>query len=323
MKTYNYGIIGPGKIANSYCKALQRCERVKIYAVASREEQRAKDFANEYGAHQVCNSYEDLAKDPNVDVIYIATPHAFHAEQAIMCLDHKKPVVCEKPLTLDYATSLRIIGAARSNKTFLLEGMWSRFNPAVNMAKELIDAGAIGEVLHLTADFGFRKEYNPTSRLYDLALGGGSVLDVGVYPLFLALYLFGMPDKIQATAHLAPTGADQSCGFTLHYNYGVTAQLFSSMIVETRKDAEICGTGGSIVIQSPWYKSQGIILSKKDSPEERIPLPFHGNGFEFQIDEVTRCLDNGWLESPLMTHDFTLMKAQVSDEILKQAGVKY
>jgi predicted dehydrogenase len=323
LKTYNYGIIGPGRIATSFCKALQRSERTKIYAIASRDEQRAKEFATQFGAHKVYSSYEAIAKDPDVDVIYIATPHAFHAKLAIMCLDHKKPVVCEKPLTLDRATAVEVVEAARRNDTFLLEGMWTRFNPAVNRAKELIDAGTIGEVRHMTADFGFKKDYDPKSRLYDLALGGGSILDVGVYPLFLALYILGTPDSIQTTAHLAPTGADESCAFTLHYNYGATAQLFSSMIVETRKDAEICGTAGSIVIQSPWYKSMGLIVSKQGSPEERIALPYPGNGFEFQIDEVTHCLDHGLKESPLMTHDFTLLKAGISDEILKQAGVRY
>ena len=323
MKTYNYGIIGPGRIAASYCKALQRSERVKIHAIASRDEERAKDFAKQFGASKTYSSYEAIADDPDVDVIYIATPHAFHAKQAIMCLDHKKPVVCEKPLTLDRASAVEVVDAARRNNTFMLEGMWSRFNPAVIRAKELIEAGTIGEVRHLTADFGFKKDYDPKSRLYDLGLGGGSILDVGVYPLFLALFILGKPDSVQATAHLAPTGADESCGFTLRYKYGATAQLFSSMIVETRKDAEICGTRGSIVIQTPWYKSMGLILSKEGTAEERIPLPFPGNGFEFQIDEVTRCLDHGLKESPLMTHDFTLMKAEISDEILRQAAVKY
>jgi predicted dehydrogenase len=323
LKTYNYGIIGPGRIATSYCKAIQRSERVNIHAIASRDGQRAKDFAKQFGAARIYNSYEAIAEDPDIDVIYIATPHAFHARPAIMCLEHKKPVVCEKPLTLDRASAAEVVDAAHRNNTFLLEGMWSRFNPAVIRAKELIEAGAIGEVRHLTADFGFKKDYDPKSRLYDLALGGGSVLDVGVYPLFLALFILGKPDGIQATAHLAPTGADESCGFTLHYKYGAIAQLFSSMIVETRKDAQICGTRGSIVIQTPWYKSMGLILSKEGLPEERIALPYPGNGFEFQIDEVTRCLDLGLKESPLMTHNFTLMKAGISDEILRQAGVKY
>ena len=323
MKTYNYGIIGPGRIATSFCKALQRSDRVKIFAVASRDIGRAESFAGQFGASRVYGGYEALVKDPDIDVIYIATPHAFHAELAMLCLHNKKPVVCEKPLTLDHASAVKVVNAARDNNTFMLEGMWSRFNPAVNLAKELIEAGTIGEVRHLTADFGFKKEYDPKSRLYDLALGGGSILDVGIYPLFLALFILGKPDSIQTNAHLAPTGADESCGFTLHYKYGATAQLFSSMIVETRKDAEICGTRGSIVIQAPWYKSMGLIVSKEGSAEERIPLPYAGNGFEFQIEEVTRCLDLGLIESPLMTHEFTLLKAQISDEILRQAGVRY
>lgn len=323
LKTYNYGIIGPGRIATSFCKALQRSERVNIYGIASRDEKRANEFASTFGATKTYNSYDAIAQDPDIDVIYIATPHSFHAGPAITCLANKKPVVCEKPLTLDRATAEKVVQAARDNNTFLLEGMWSRFNPAVKMAKELIDSGAIGEVRLITADFGFRKDYDPKSRLYDLALGGGSILDVGVYPLFLALFILGKPDLIQATAHLAPTGADQSCAFTLHYNYGAAAQLFSSMIVETRKDAVICGTRGNIVIQSPWYKSMGLVVTREGQPEERIPLPYPGNGFEFQIEEVTRCLDLGLKESPLLTHEFTLLKAQVSDEILKQAGVKY
>lgn len=322
MKTYNYGIIGPGRIAASYCKALHRCDRVNIHGIASRDTDRAKDFAKQFGVARTYTSYEALVKDPDIDVVYIATPHAFHAEQVLLCLRNKKPVVSEKPLTLNYETALVLVNEAKANKTFLLEGMWSRFNPAVIRAKEIIEAGTIGEVRHLTADFGFKKEYDPKSRLYDLALGGGSILDVGIYPLFLALFILGRPDEIKTSAHLAPTGADTSCGFTLSYKYGATAQLFSSMIVETRKDAEICGTKGSIVIHTPWYKSMGLTVSK-DGSDEKIALPYPGNGFEFQIEETTRCLDNGQIQSNLLTHDFTLLKAQVSDEILRQAGVKY
>lgn len=323
MKTYRYGIIGPGRIASSYCKALQRCERVAIHAVASRDGNRAREFASQFGAPKVYDQYEALAKDPDVDVVYIATPHAFHAEQVMLCLQHHKPVVCEKPLTLDAPTAVQLVKAARTHQTFLLEGMWSRFNPTVRRAKELIDAGAIGEVKHLTADFGFQKPYDPNTRLYDLGLGGGSILDVGVYPLFLALFILGRPDKIQTTAHLAPTGADESCGFTLQYKSGATAQLFSSMVVETRKDAVINGTKGAIVIHTPWYKSMGLTVYRTGSPEEKIELPYPGNGFEFQIDEVTRCLDRAAIESELLTHDFMVMKAEVSDEILRQAGVTY
>lgn len=323
MKIYRYGIIGPGKIANSFCKALQRNDRSQIYAVASRDGDRAKSFANDFGAPVHYDSYEAIAKDPNVDVIYIATPHSFHEEQAILCLKHHKPVVCEKPLTLSVASTKRIIDAAAKNKTFLLEGMWSRFNPCVKRAKEIIDNGAIGEVRFLSADFGFSKPYDPSTRLYDLKLGGGSILDVGVYPLFLALYILGRPDKILTSAHLAPTGADESCAFTLSYSFGATAQLFSSMVLETKKEAVIIGTSGTITIHTPWYKSMSLTVSKPGRRDELIELPYPGNGFEFQIEEVNRCLDEGWLESPLLPHSFSVMKAEVSDEILRQAGVHY
>jgi predicted dehydrogenase len=323
VKTYRYGILGPGRIANSYAKAILNSKNVVVHAVASRDAEKAKTFAKLYNAPTVHNSYEALAKDPDVDVIYIATPHSHHEEHALLCLANGKPVVCEKPLTLDYQRSKRIIDAAIDAKTFLLEGMWSRFNPAVIKAKQLIDQGLIGEVKFVSADFGFSKPYDAGSRLYDLSLGGGSVLDVGVYPLFLALFLLGKPAHIATAAQLAPTGADESCTFVLSYKGGATAQLFSSMIVESKKEAFIGGTKGNITIQTPWYKSMGLVVNVDGQKEQHISLPYTGNGFEFQVAEVNRCLELGLIESPMMDHQFSLLKAQVSDEILRQAGVRY
>jgi len=322
MTALKYGIIGPGRIATSYCRALEQSPTSKIYAVASRDGHRAQEFAGQFKADKWYDSYEALASDPNVDVIYIATPHSFHEQQAVLCLKHRKPVVCEKPLGVSAASTRRIIAASRENNTFMMEGMWSRFNPAIIRAKELIDAGAIGEVRHLSADFGFQKPYDPASRLYNLALAGGSILDVAVYPLFLALYILGRPDNVSASAQLAPTGADESCAVSLKYPGGVMAQLFSSMLVETKKEAVISGTKGMIVIHTPWYKSMGLSLIR-NNVEEKIPLPYNGNGFGFQIEEVNRCLAEGKKESPMMTAEFMLLKAEVSDEILKQAGVVY
>ena len=193
MKTINYGIIGPGRIAGSYCRALEQSPGSKIYAIASRDEHRAQEFAKQFKADKSYGSYEELVRDPDVDVVYIATPHSFHEQQSILCLKHKKPVVCEKPLALSAASVKRIIVASKASKTFVMEGMWSRFNPAIIKAKEFIDDGAIGQVRHLFADFGFQKPYDPKGRLYDPSLAGGSILDVGVYPLFLALFILGRP----------------------------------------------------------------------------------------------------------------------------------
>lgn len=326
MKAINYGILGPGHIASAFCKALTREPNSRVYAIASRDSQRSADFAREFDAVKWYGDYDSLVADPNVDVIYIATPHSFHEQQALLCLRHKKPVVCEKPLTLSHASAQRIVQTARESKTFLMEGMWSRFNPAVCQAKAMIEEGVIGEVKYISADFGFAKPYDPSTRLYNMALAGGAILDVGVYPLSLALFILGEPASIQTTAHLAPTGADESCSIVLSYPEKVTAQLFCSMVVETKKEAVICGTKGVITIDTPWYKSMGLTLTKgmpgKDK-EEKFLYPYPGNGFEFQIEEVNRCLSEGKTESPLLTLDFSLMKARVTDIILQQAGVVY
>jgi predicted dehydrogenase len=322
MEAINYGIIGPGRIAGAYARALEQSATSKIYAIASRDGNRAADFARQFKAEKSYDSYEALVADPNVDVVYIATPHSHHERQAILCLKNKKAVICEKPLALSAASARRIVAAAKENQTFMMEGMWSRFNPAIIHAKELIDAGEIGEVRYVSADFGFQKPYDPKGRLYDPALAGGAILDVGVYPLFLALYLLGRPDDIAVSAQLAPTGVDESCSITLKYKGGIFAQLFSSMLVETKKEAVIAGTRGMIHVHTPWYKSMGLTIIRNNN-EERIPMPYEGNGFEFQIEETNRCLRDGLLESPLLNHEFTIMKAEVSDEIIRKAGVVY
>lgn len=322
MKIVRYGILGPGRIAASYAKALLRTENSQIVAVGSRDTERAKAFAKQFDIAKTYDSYELLARDPNVDVIYIATPHSFHEAQALLCMGHKKAVVSEKPLTLTAASARKLVERARAHQVFLMEGMWSRFNPAIIKAKQLVDDGAIGDVKHLSADFGFQKAYDPATRLYDLALGGGATLDVGVYPLFFALFVLGRPKSISVSAQLAPTGADESCSASLTFDGGAIAQLYSSMVVETKKEALISGTNGLITIHSPWYKSMGLTLYRKGM-EEHFPLPYEGNGFEFQIEETNRCLLQGLKESDKMSHDFSIMKAEVSDEILKKAGVRY
>jgi predicted dehydrogenase len=322
MKKINYGILGPGRIATSYCRALEQSPTSRIYAVASRDGHRATEFARQFKAEKSYDSYEALANDPAVDIVYIATPHSFHEQHSILCLKNRKPVICEKPLALSAASAKRIVASARENKTFMMEGMWSRFNPAIIRAKRIIESGDIGEVRYVSADFGFQQPYDPTSRLYDPALAGGSILDVGVYPLFLALYILGRPDKVDAAAQLAPTGVDESCAISLSYAGGVMAQLFCSMQVETKKEAVIAATRGMIIIHTPWYKSMGLSVLRNNN-EEKIPLPYNGNGFEFQIEETNRCLTDGLIESPLLTHEFTIMKAEVSDEIIRNAAVAY
>jgi predicted dehydrogenase len=311
-KTYKWGILGPGKIAHRFAEALQNVPGAETFAVASRVKKRALEFAAKYHVPVVHDNYESLIQDPEVDIIYIATPHSFHHEQAIMCLNNKKAVLCEKPLSVDFKRSLQIVTAARNNNTFLMEAMWTRFMPATLKVLELIKEGKVGEVKCICADFGDNFPYDPTSRVYDLKLGAGSILDIGIYPLFLVLLILGKPDEIKSFAHLANTGADD-----------LASTILSSNILHTPITAEIMGTEGMITMHSTWYNTKSISFSKTGQETQLLDVSYQGNGFEFQIQEVMKCIDRGAKESSLMPLDFTLLLSKTMDEICHQCGIVY
>ena len=317
-----WGIIGPGKIANKFAEALKNVNEAELYAVASRKEESAKLFAQKHSAECYYGSYEQLVKDPNVDIIYVATPHAFHKEHTLLCLNNKKPVLCEKPLAHKYSEVQEMITASLSNNVFLMEALWTRFLPPVNKALELIKGGHIGEVQYLTADFGFDSPFDAKSRLYDMALGGGSLMDVGVYPLFLALTILGEPLTINATATLSKTGADKDCTVVLKYAQ-VNAELFSSIVSDTKREAIISGSEGSIHFVSPWYRQTSLIVKKNSGEKREFGFNYSGNGFEDQIIETINCLKKGTIESTMMPHKFSLLQSKVLDEICKQSGIVY
>jgi predicted dehydrogenase len=322
-RVINWGILGPGKIANRLASSFGKNPAAKLYAVASRDIEKAKTFAQQYNIPNCYDSYEKLIDDPNVDVIYIATPHTFHYEQTLLCLNKKKAVLCEKPLTINYRCAEEMVATARKNNTFLMEAMWTRFFPATHKVLEIIKSGKLGDVKYLRADFGFKGPYDPNGRLFNIKLGGGAMLDVGVYPLFLSLLVFGKPDSITSMAHLNTTGADELINALLYYKSGSIASVLSAVVTDTPKTAEIFGTLGRLTMQSPWHKASALTITLNDGSEEQISLPYDGTGFEFQIQEVTQCLLNNKVESDLMPLDFSLMMTSVSDEIRKQCGIKY
>jgi predicted dehydrogenase len=323
MKQYSWGIIGPGKIANKFALAIPLAGNARLHAVASRDLARATSFAKTHGATQIYDSYEKLAADPAVDVIYIATPHAYHAEHGLLCLQHGKAVLCEKPLALNATQVGEMIAASRRHNTFLMEAMWSRFLPLMQRITDMINTGKIGKVKYIRADFGFLAPFQPDSRLYDLRLGGGSLLDIGIYPLFLCLHLLGKPDNIRAAGHLAPTGSDETCHALLTYNDGRSAVISSTLACTTSLTAEIAGTDGAIRIPTPWYKNDRFTWQRSGQPEEVIQLEPMVNGFEYEIREVTSCLEAGRTESPSMSHAFSLTMSRTMDEIRRQTGVRY
>jgi predicted dehydrogenase len=323
MKQYTWGIIGPGKIANKFALAIPLAGNARLHAVASRDLARATSFANTHGATQIYDSYEKLAADPAVDAVYIATPHAYHAEHGLLCLSHGKAVLCEKPMALNATQVGEMIAASRRNNAFLMEAMWSRFLPLIQEITGMTGAGKIGKVKYVRADFGFLAPFQPASRLFDLRLGGGSLLDIGIYPLFLCLHLLGKPDIIRAAGHLAPTGSDETCHALLTYNDGRSAVISSTVACQTSLTAEIAGTDGAIRIPTPWYKNDRFTWQRTGQPEEFMQLEPMVNGFEYQIREVTRCLEAGLIESPFMSHAFSLTMSRTMDEIRRQIGVRY
>jgi predicted dehydrogenase len=322
-KNIRWGILGPGRIARDFAKALRLVPGCNLEGVASRDPSRAASFAGEYGFSRVLNSYEDLATDPDIDIIYIATPHAYHLEQSLLCLRNKKPVLCEKPMALNLPQTEKMVATARQEEVFLMEGMWTRFMPVLHQAKEWVESGRLGKLQYLEADFGFATSYDAASRLFDKKLGGGSILDVGVYPIFLAAYFLGEPDSIQSHSRLGPSGVDEFCNAILGYDSGASAHIFSAITVQTATCATITGTLGKIFIPHPWYRSTECRLSLLSGEEEYFSLPHQGNGFEYEIREVMDCLQGGLLECPAFPLDFSLLLSRISDTLCRQAGVIY
>ena len=322
-KSYRWGILGAGKIAEKFCTALNFVQGAEVYAVASRNSANAAAYAGKFNAVKHYDNYDQLVKDENVDIIYIATPHAFHYEQTINCLEHKKPVLCEKPVALSYRQAMEMVNAAKENDVFFMEGMWTACMPFIEKIKSLINDDVIGKPQNLSADFGFSAPVDLEGRLYKKALGGGSMMDVGIYPLFLATLILGEPSLIKSVSKLSESGVDEYMNVVLQYANEQSAHLLSSISFNTPIEAVIMGTKGRIEIQQPWFKATDFLVHLNDGTVQNFSTPHLSNGFEYEITEVMRCLDNGLLESSKMPHQLTLSISKIMEDILKQAGVSY
>jgi predicted dehydrogenase len=322
-KNYRWGILGAGRIAEKFCEALCFVEGSEVYAVASRDIDKAKAYATKYNATSFYNNYNDLVTDENIDIIYIATPHAFHYEQTMLCLQHKKAVLCEKPMSLSYRQTAEMIAASTQNNLFLMEAMWTSCMPFLDKILSLIKKDVIGQPQYVDADFGFLALPDPESRLLNKALGGGSVMDIGVYPIFLASLILGEPSIIQTVSKLTETGVDKYANVILQYTNGETAHVLSTIGFNTTIEAEIIGTKGRIKVDNPWFKATDFSVYLNDGTTQRFSMPHLCNGFEYEIKEVMHCLDNGLLQSSKMPHQLTLSVSKTMDEILRKAGVFY
>jgi predicted dehydrogenase len=323
MQKIKWGILAPGHIARGFVAGLKALEGAELYAVASRSYNKAAAFAKEFGFQKVYGSYSELADDPDVDVIYVATPHHLHFENAMMCIQKGKAVLCEKPFTINSKQLDILVKTAREKKVFLMEAVWTRFLPGIIKTMELIKEGQIGEIKMLNADFGFQADYNPESRLFNPFLGGGSLLDIGIYPVFLSLLLLGYPKEIKAVAIKVPTGVDESVSISLAYESGALASLYCTFACFTTTDADIYGDKGKIHLETQWFRPTEVVLSRNNESPEELSFPAKANGYEYEALEVMKCIENGFTESNILGLDFSLQLMKLLDAIRGKCNIVY
>ena len=317
---FRWGIIGTGTISNKFATDLKKLPDAECYAVGSRTQASADAFADKYGMAKAYQDYAALIADPDVDAIYIGTPHPFHKENAIACLEGGKPVICEKPFAINSADTIEMVSKARECGVFLMEAMWTRFLPVQVQVQEWLAEGAIGTPLSLYCDFGFRAQLDPAARLFNLNLGGGALLDVGIYTISYASMIFGQqPEKIHAAAYLGETGVDEQNAEIFTYANGAQAVLSSAVRVQTDHHVRIAGTQGAIVIPEFWHAEKATLM-KSDGATEVVTGE---SGYQFEAAEVMRCVREGNLESDRMPLDETVEIMRTMDTVRALIGLRY
>lgn len=357
-----WGILGTGFIAQKFADGLQVVPDAQLWAVGSRTLASAQKFAHRFNVPKVYGSYGDLLNDPDIDVVYVATPHICHKEHCISSLQAGKAVLCEKPFMVNAQETKEVIALARERNLFCMDGMWMRCMPLIQKVKEIVDSGQLGDIRLFTADFGYPTGLDLNSRFFNLELGGGALLDRGVYPLSLAFFLFGPPSQITGQACIGPSGVDEQSGMVLTYESGTLALLSSTLNTYGSNSAVITGTRGKIIIHEPFYQpdrislikfpdtskmatantyvsSSGLkqkvitslkrnllvktLVSKLRYPATTVSHVNEGNGLNYEAAEVVRCLKNGERESPLMPLDESLKIMETMDALRQQWNLKY
>lgn len=319
--------MGLGRIASKFASDLSLVKNAELVAVGSRNMEKAKAFGAEFKAPLVYDSYEALVQDKNVDVIYVATPHSHHHENTLLCLNNNKAVLCEKAFAVNSRQSEEMIALAREKKIFLMEALWTKFIPQYKRLMEILKEEKLGQIKSVLIDFGFRPQAPIPERLFDPELAGGTILDIGIYNVFMAMSVLGKPDEIEAHMTPAPTGIDEQCSVLFKYKNGAIAQLFSSFVSHLPTEANISGTDGRIKLTNRFYAPESTIEYYPERFDSRqlveIKKHYEGHGYQYEAEHVGECLLKGLTESPVITLDETLERMQVLDEIRRKAGIVY
>ncbi|MFT7498858.1 MAG: putative dehydrogenase [Porticoccaceae bacterium] len=317
-----WGIVGCGNIADKFAKDMALIESAELTAVASRNINKATEFGRNHAAKKAYGSYEELFKDVEIDIVYIATPHVSHAKLSISAMEYGKHVLCEKPLGLNANEVRRMIETSKRTNHFFMEALWTRFNPVFVEVLKRIKNGEIGEVNYINADFAFKSNHSLESRVYNLALGGGAILDIGIYPVFLTYALLGNPKKITASSIFQEeTGADIQTSMLFDYKKS-QAVLYCGFTSNSKMIAKISGTNGEIHIQSRWHEAEEFTILKNGT-EESFKVLKTGKGYTHEIEECHKCLGANKIESDLWSHKNSMDLITILDAIRNQVGLKY
>lgn len=321
---FNWGIIAPGRIAREFARGLNVTEDARLYAVASTHYPRAEKFMqHNSGTGKIYDSYQRLADDPAVDAVYIANPHRFHYENVLLCLEAGKPVLCEKPLTVTARESEQLLALAQDKNIFLMEGLWTRFLPVWVQVKKWLDEDMIGEVKVLSSTFGVKIPREPEDRLLNLHSAGGVLLDMGVYNVAMSQFVMGQnPLSIQSSGFIGETGVDERHSALFNYDSAVS-QFTCSFQTNLENAFMIFGSKGSIRIEPNFWESTGALLKLNNGEVIEFDGRFRASGFEYEAEEVMRCIRAGKLQSDIMPWADTLGNMRIMDEMLTHTGLDY
>lgn len=320
-KTYNWAILGCGKIARKFASDLSLLPNAKLYAAASRNLDNAKDFAKDMGFERSYGSYGEMVEDPKVDIVYIATPHAMHLEHTSLCLQHKKAVLCEKAFAMNTKEVDEMINLSRAHNTFLMEAFWTIFSAKFKKVLELAKDKELGQLRFVKSDFMFNADFDPDQRLYNIDLGAGSLLDIGIYPIFRSLMLLGKPTSIKTMANIRSTGVEDSISMLFGYKNGAMAVLTSSFESSSKNETELCFENGVIkFVREPEFP----ILIEINGVQESIYVEQpKGMGYELEAAHVMDCMDKGLIESPVLPLSTSRDLMGIMDAVRRDAGIVF
>jgi predicted dehydrogenase len=321
-----WGILGCGRIARKFAADLQHVQDAELVAVGSRSRATAEEFVKDFPAKYAHDSYEALVANPEVDIIYVASPHGLHHEHTLLCLKHRKAVLCEKAFAINAKQAREMIDMAKMQNVFLMEALWTKFMPHYNITMQMVKEGRLGDIKSVLVNFGFVPMAPVPKRLFDPALGGGTLLDIGIYNAFIALSVLGRPDIIEASITPAGTGVDEQCAILFKYNNGALAQLFSTFSSNLATEAYINGDKGRIHLTSRFYEPSTTIAFYPDRIDSKQLIPFdkeEGFGYQYEARHASDCLRMGLTESPVMSHADTMLMMETLDRVRAVGGIRY